>query len=199
MQIPLEVNYRGVERTPSMDEFIRHRVEKLHRFAHDIVRCRVAVEKRNEHQSTGNPYRVRIEVTVPPEHDLVVVKRPGNHEIHDEMHAVVRSAFEAMERRVKDTVERRRGETKVHPEPTALVAKLYPGEGYGFLATPDGREIYFHRNSVLEDGFERLAPGTGVRFAEEMGEEGPQATSVRIVDKPGEREPGNVLQSPPLH
>ncbi len=59
--------------------------------------------------------------------------------------------------------------------------------GFGFIETPDGREIYFHRNSVLNDGFPRLDVGTRVTFAEEMGEKGPQATTVHIAGKHGMR------------
>jgi cold shock CspA family protein len=33
---------------------------------------------------------------------------------------------------------------------------------------------------VLNDGFGRLHPGTEVRFSEEQGEEGPQASTVDI-------------------
>jgi cold shock CspA family protein len=65
---------------------------------------------------------------------------------------------------------------------------LFPGEGYGFLRTPSGEEHYFHRNSVLHDDFARLAIGTEVRFAPELGDAGPQASSVQIVNKPGARE-----------
>jgi len=39
----------------------------------------------------------------------------------------------------------------------------------------------------LNDDFDRLEIGTGVRFVEEPGEEGPQASTVQIVDKPGSR------------
>jgi cold shock CspA family protein len=53
-------------------------------------------------------------------------------------------------------------------------------EGYGFLTTPEGREIYFHRHSVLEPGFDRLDIDAEVRFAEEQGEKGPQASTVYI-------------------
>jgi cold shock CspA family protein len=56
-------------------------------------------------------------------------------------------------------------------------------EGYGFLETPDGREIYFHRHSVLHPGFDRLAIGR-VLFVEEPGE-GPQASTVAIAGIPG--------------
>ncbi len=37
------------------------------------------------------------------------------------------------------------------------MAKFVAGEGYGFIETADGSEVYFHRNSVLDDSDERLA------------------------------------------
>jgi cold shock CspA family protein len=42
-----------------------------------------------------------------------------------------------------------------------------------FIETADGREVYFHCNSVLDDAFEHLTVGSEVRFVEEMGEKGP--------------------------
>ena len=60
-------------------------------------------------------------------------------------------------------------------------ANCFRTQGYGFLETPGGREIYFHKNSVLDGGFGRLKIGTAVRFAEEEGEKGPQASTVRLA------------------
>jgi cold shock CspA family protein len=67
--------------------------------------------------------------------------------------------------------------------PHARVTKLFPEENYGFLETPDGIEVYFHRNSVLGGGFDRLQIGMEVSFVEEEGEKGPQASTVRRVGK----------------
>jgi cold shock CspA family protein len=53
-------------------------------------------------------------------------------------------------------------------------------EGYGFLTTDDGREVYFHKDSVLNQGFQRLKLGARVIFAEEQGDKGPQASTVKI-------------------
>jgi cold shock CspA family protein len=64
-----------------------------------------------------------------------------------------------------------------------IVEKLFE-EGYGFLRElGDDRQVYFHRNSVQHDDFERLAIGTEVRFTPREGDDGPQASSVQIVDK----------------
>jgi len=49
------------------------------------------------------------------------------------------------------------------------------------IETRDGREIYFHRNSVLNAAFDDLKIGAEVRFAEEEGEQGPQASTVTIT------------------
>ena len=79
---------------------------------------------------------------------------------------------------------RRRGQKKNHePAPAARVAKLFPTEDYGFLETRDGRELYFHKNSVLNHGFERLEIGAEVSFTEELGDKGPQASTVRPVGR----------------
>ena len=63
------------------------------------------------------------------------------------------------------------------------VSKISAEEDYGFIATPDGREIYFHRNSVIDNAFDRLSVGSEVRFAEELGEKGAQASTVHLIGK----------------
>jgi cold shock CspA family protein len=69
------------------------------------------------------------------------------------------------------------------PTPLGTVARIDPSGDFGFIATSDGREVYFHRNSVLNDGFGRLKPGSAVTYAEEEGEKGPQASTVRPSSK----------------
>ena len=71
---------------------------------------------------------------------------------------------------------------KVHQAPPeARIARLFPDEGYGFIETADGREVYFHKNSVVGERFERLEVGKEVRFVEEHGENGPQASTVHVA------------------
>ena len=87
-------------------------------------------------------------------------------------------------RRLEDYVRRCDQRVKLHESPPhGLVARLEYGKNHGFIETPDGREIYFHRNSVLNADFDRLEVGDPVRFHEEAGEEGPQASTVRVERK----------------
>ncbi|MDH3234225.1 MAG: cold shock domain-containing protein [Alphaproteobacteria bacterium] len=62
------------------------------------------------------------------------------------------------------------------------MARVFGDEGYGFIRMPDGREIYFHRNSVVEGGWDRIDIGASVRFTEEPGEKGPHAHNVVPLD-----------------
>jgi cold shock CspA family protein len=88
-----------------------------------------------------------------------------------------------MRRRLQDHTRKQRGDTKAKAQPldTARVVQLAPEKDYGFIETADGRQIYFHRNSVLHGHFDQLRAGSAVRYAEEMGEKGPQATTVRLA------------------
>jgi len=80
------------------------------------------------------------------------------------------------------------GQTKTHEgEPIGVVSRLEPDAGFGMLTTDDEREIYFHRNSVLNNAFSKLKIGTRVRYAEAMGEKGPQASTVKLLGRHGLR------------
>lgn len=190
MQVPLEISYRHVKKTERIDNLIREKVKLLERVHNHITSCRVAVEKPHEHQKRGNPYRVRIDITIPPGHEIVVKKEPSRGILHRGLDAVIRKAFSSARRRLKKLEQRQRGKVKAHPTETdhqGIVKSLFPEEGYGFLRSLEDREIYFHKNSVLHNDFDRLEIGTIVRYIAEMGEKGPQASTVQIIDKPGSR------------
>lgn len=184
MAIPLELVFRDVAPyEAAVEEEVRKRAEKLERFFPLIVNCRVVVEKPHKHRRGGNIYTVKIDLTV-PEKKIVVNREHPMRKSHEDIFVAIRDAFEAARRRLEEYAEVERGELKAHESvPTGRVTRLYPEGGYGFIEGFGGREIYFHRNSVL-DGFEELTVGTEVRFEEEEGEKGPQASTVKIVQKP---------------
>jgi ribosomal subunit interface protein len=176
MQIPLNLTARRVELPPAIEELIRRRVDKLERHSDRIIRCDVVVEGPGERHESGGPYEVRLDISVPGS-EIVVNQHPA-----ETLRAAVDAAFRAAERQVEEYSRKQRGEVKtaVHP-PEGPVVGLFPEEGYGFIAADDGREIYFHRNAVLPPGFDGLSVGSRVRFHEEQGNEGPQASTVEAV------------------
>ena len=186
MQVPLEITYRNVMKTDEVEDLIRQKAAKLEQFCNYLTSCRVAVESDQSSQQTGQPYRVRIEMRVPPGHTLVARRESSEGELHTDLQAIIRHAFDAARRQLEKLTAQQRGEVKYHPEQetSALVEKLFMEEGYGFLRTIDGRRIYFNRNSVINNDFDRLVTGAGVRYVEEPGEQGPQASTVQLIDKP---------------
>ena len=185
MNVPLELTFRGLEKTESIEALIREKAARLERFCDRLSSCRVVVEKPQAHQDRGAGFRVRVDMTVPPGHELVAHRGPTEGDLHEELQHLVRETFAAAERQLKELVERQRREVKRHPdqEVGALVESLAREEGYGFLRTADGRQIYFHRNSVVNDEFDALRVGAGVRYVEEQGDEGPQATTVQVLTR----------------
>jgi len=182
MRLPLQISFRNMLHSEVVERAIVKRAERLERFSDQIMGCRVIVETRHRHHQ-GNLYHVRIDLTLPG-HEIVVGREPALHHACEDVYVAVRDAFDAAGRRLEDYARRRNQRVKVHESPPhGHIARLDYGKGYGFIETPDGREIYFHRNSVLDADFDRLEVGDPVRFHEEAGEEGPQASTVYVERK----------------
>lgn len=190
MKIQPEITYRNIERSDAIDTLIAEKLAKLERLCDYMNRFEIVLEKINDRPKHGSPFRVGIDVTIPPNHELFAESHPQDQTQHVPLATVVREAFSKIERQVKDLTGRQRqfehSNTHSDIDTTAIVTKLFPEQDYGFIKTlDDGEEIYFHRNSVTHDDFDRITVGTGVRFTAVEGEQGLQASSVHIVDKPG--------------
>lgn len=178
MMLPLQMTVRNISLSEAAKEDIREKTSKLGRYYDPIVSCRVTVDAPHRHHRKGILYDVRIDLTVPG--TKLVVKRLPN----EDLYVAIRDAFDAARRQLEDFARRQRGEIKAHePLPYGKVSKLFQERDYGFLEASDGREIYFHRNSVLDGNFDLLKVGAEVRFTEEDGEQGPQASTVALIGK----------------
>ena len=119
-----------------------------------------------------------------PGGSVIVSRDRSADQAHEDVYVSLRDAFKAARRQLEDRVRRRRGQVKVHEVPAhGRIVEHRAKEDYGRIETPDGRLVYFHRNSVLNAAFDRLAIGAEVRFEEEAGTEGPQASTVRVLGK----------------
>lgn len=183
MSFPINIVFQNLERSDAVEASVREHAERLGRFHDRIVTCRVVVGRENARHHKGNIYDVRIDLSVPGA-EIVVNREPGNRHAHEDVYVAIRDAFAAATRRLEDHIRKASGHrAKVHPSPhQGTIARLFADEGYGFIQTPDGREIYFHRNAVVEGGWEKIDLGTHVRFTEEVGEKGPHAHYVAPID-----------------
>jgi ribosomal subunit interface protein len=183
MQLPVQITFRHMQASEAMEAAIRKRAEQLDQFHDHIMSCRVVVEPQQRHTNQGNLYSVRIDIKTPGR-ELVVSRESELHKEYEDVYVSIRDAFDAMRRQLEDVRRRQQGKVKSHEVPPhGRISQLVPEEDFGRIETPDGREIYFHRNSILNAGFDDLEIGAEVRFAEEAGEVGPQASSVTLVGK----------------
>jgi ribosomal subunit interface protein len=185
MEMPFQVSFKNLDRSPVLEAKVRERVDELERFFGRIVSCRVVVEADSHRPRQGRLYRVRADLRVPGK-EIVVNHGSPEHHAHEDVYVAVRDCFDAVRRQLEDHVRRRRSDVKHHEEPGhGRIARLLPKERYGTITASDGREIYFHPNAVAGSGFERLSVGDEVRFEEHPGEgeKGPQASTVTPVGK----------------
>ncbi len=174
MQRPLRIISRDFALTEPFEAEIRQKAAALETYYPRLSGCEVTVRAPAiKHHRKGGPFMVSVRITVPGK-ELAV-----DRQAEEELSQAIREAFDVARRQLEDYAREQRGSVKAH-EPPALgrVIRLERQLGYGFIEAPDGREIYFHRNSVLDDAFDKLEIGSPVRFAEEEGDKGPQASTV---------------------
>lgn len=184
MQRPLQITSRDFALTDAMRALIEKRAEALEQYFGRLTGCHVVIEAPVHHHRHGGPFSVRIDLRTPGA-ELSVNKQGA-----DDLAIAIREAFDSARRRLEDHLRELRRDVKSHALPSvARVARVFQDEGYGFLETSDNREIYFNRNAVLDGHFEDLKPGMMVRFAEEEGEKGPQASTVALQSGKLQAEP----------
>jgi cold shock CspA family protein/ribosome-associated translation inhibitor RaiA len=199
MQLAPTITFRGMKHSIGLESEVRARINKLENYYSSMIGCRVLIERRPRHHETGNRYHVRIDLTVPGE-EIVVAHEASLHAAAQDValektrkaaepdperkHArvAVREAFDIARRRLQDFARRQRGAIKTATRQLrGHVSQLFPVDEYGYTTAPDRHEVYFQKNSVLRNAFDRLSVGSAVSFVEEAGEKGPQASTVRLV------------------
>jgi len=188
MQTQPEIQFEGMIATPVIREAIDKHVTDLEQRWGRITACRVVLKAPSQHHRKGGLYEVHIRLALPDGREVSVERTPPADERHADLTFAIDDAFKHARRQLQDQVRRAQGQVK-HREgpPSGTVVRLDPSGEFGFLESGDGQEVYFHRNSVLGDEFSRLQIGSRVTYAEEAGEKGTQATTVKLAGKHGLR------------
>ncbi len=170
----LQVEGRHVEVTPEWTADIEARMAELNPSL-GAVHARVTLTQ-HDHRKGDDSHEVVIVVQIPG-HTVTARKRAGTFE------EAIRAAFEALDVEL-EKIQEKRATHQVRvtaPRARGVVNKLFPDEGYGFILLEDGTDVYFHRNAVHGLEFEHL-DGMEVNLNVELGEKGPQATTVNPVE-----------------
>jgi ribosome-associated translation inhibitor RaiA len=101
-ETPLEVRYQDVPKEDWIEEFIRERLERLKRYAREIMHCRVAIEQPHKRHEGENPFHVRVELSLPQKKHLAATAE--SEEVPQawdkELRRVIKEAFQAMEKQL---------------------------------------------------------------------------------------------------
>jgi ribosome-associated translation inhibitor RaiA len=144
MKITPAITYRNLEKSEVINYLVPEKIAKLEHICNYINSYHIAIEKIHDRPRAGSPYRVRIDLTVPPGHELAAEKNPGEGIQYQPLEAVIRETFDAMRHQLAKITQLQRAseQTNRYPEAqetTAFVTKLFREDGYGFLKTLDGR------------------------------------------------------------
>jgi cold shock CspA family protein len=184
METPIQIEFQGMEPVEHLRSAIAKHVSDLESRFGRVTACRVVLKAPGGHHRTGGHYEINIRLALPDGREVDIDRTATADERQADVSFAINDAFKRARRRLQDQVRRMQGQVKTHEErPVGTVTKLDSERGFGFLETKDGREIYFHQNSVLDGKFRQLAPGTRVLFSEEVGEKGPQASTVDLLGK----------------
>lgn len=190
MQVPLEISYHNIDKSPAADEVIRAHVADLEEIYDRITSCRVRVDRRADNYNHTIPPVVRIELGIPGHKKVVVAHEPDHLQRKfqtPDLSNAIHEAFRIAERRLQDIKEIRKSNGRVQAEGGeerffGQVAEIYPLQDYGYLLNKDGSLLYFHRNSILSGSFDYLVRGTEVYYVEEDGDTGPLAKKMWVKE-----------------
>jgi len=139
----------------------------------DLIDVHIAARTSGHHRHGGHEVRITAQARGT---ELVAART------RDDVAQALNEALDAFEREVwrmrhKHVQERR--ERPAGPAELGVVDRVLVEEGYGFILTDAGENVYFHRNAVGGGlRFEELGEGQRVGLNLEGGDEGPQATVV---------------------
>jgi len=185
METPLQIDFQGMAAKEDIRAAISKHVAQLEDRFGRVTAGRVVVKGPGVHHRTGGLYEINVRLALPEGREVNINHTPQNDERYANIDFALNDVFKRARRQLQDQVRKLQGQVKPHGggQPVGTISELDPLGEFGFIQTADGREIYFHRNSVLSGEFAKLAVGSRVTYAEEVGDKGPQASTVKLIAK----------------
>lgn len=183
MEVPVDVDFENVAQSDDLKSLIHQNVAGLSNIYDQIIGCYVRVEQ-EQHEETPVPYRVRVELMLPPGHGVGATERATPQDAENTLQALIHKAFDQTKQRLQDRLEEHPPQQLSGKTVIGIITKLMPTGAYGYLRTTENQEIYFQASNVLGDRYNDLTVGTIVRFFMFEGIEGRQASAIHILKRP---------------
>jgi len=106
MQHAVRITFRGAERSAALEDHVMQRSAKLEQFFSPLIGVEATIELEEHSKQHGNHYAVKLVLQIPG-NDIVI-----DHQRSEDAYVAVRDAFDAAERRLKETAARNRNSTR---------------------------------------------------------------------------------------
>jgi cold shock CspA family protein/ribosome-associated translation inhibitor RaiA len=184
METEPQIVFEGMDPSDAVRARVEREIEKLTQFHDRITSCRVVLTAPDRHKTKGGLFRTKIVLVLPGGGEVVVDHNHPKDHSHEDIYVSIRDAFNAAQRQLKTYVRQHSDKPDPREGPPMGVVKFLNGlEGFGTIESADGYEVYFHQNAVVNGSFEDLKVGDVVRYHEEQGAKGPQASTVHPPGK----------------
>lgn len=184
METDPQIVFEHMDPSDALRQRVLDELAELERFYGRITSARVSLSVPPREHRKGYLYRTNIHLLLPGGREVAVSNTPNPARAEDDMYASVDGAFATARRQLQDEIRRMEGDVKSHSlgvEQIGQVIRLFPQDGYGFIVTPSGHEVWFSQRKVKHNEFKNMKVGTRVYFEEELGDKGPLATTVRVA------------------
>jgi len=110
--IPVQITFRHMDSSPAVETRVRELANHLGVFSDRILGCRVVVDSPHRHHHQGKVFNVKVQLALPGEDVVVDMERP-DRDGHEDVYVVLRDAFDAAERQLKQRMASLRGEERL--------------------------------------------------------------------------------------
>ena len=111
MTIPVQITFRHMESSQSVETRVRELASHLGVFSDRITSCRVVVDSPHRHHHQGKVFNVKVQLALPGEDVVVDMERPLR-DGHEDVYVVIRDAFDAAKRQLQQRMSGLRNEEK---------------------------------------------------------------------------------------
>ena len=184
METDPQIVFEHMDPSDALRQRVLQELAGLEQIFDRIISARVSMSAPPREHKKGYLYRTNIHLVLPGGREVAVSNNPQSSRVEHDLYTSVQDAFEVARRQLQDEVRQMEGKVKTHVggvEQIGQVVRLFPEDGYGFIVTPAGHEVFFSRKKVRHSAFGDMQIGTRVYFEEELGDQGPVATTVRIA------------------
>ena len=183
MQIEPIISYQNLDHSPVVEDLVRERIMALEKRYDRIIGCEVTLYASQKRKRHGRVLGVTLNLRLPGP-DLSISREVAQGSAQEDLMLAVNRVFSAVDKTIKKRKKMMGGiEVKHHPAVLhGEIVELESELGHGWVRGDDGRLVYFQRDSLTSNNWDRLKTGTRLRFREMQGDKGPYATAVTLAD-----------------